>query len=573
LISLFKNFVNWIVFYLSPLLAVVYLSNLLLGPAHYRINDDIIISWLVSGTDSYGENTITVHTSIIYGYILRLLSVNYVDFEWHGILQIVSLIIILSVLNFFISRQKNIPISIKYGLIGLIYVYIFWYTANPTFTMTSITLGITGLILLLAAFSNEEKYPKFLYFFASVLAQIFSFLIRPDGYFFAVLICSALVVFYLILSRSTKNVFLLGVNTITLLIVVFIDNQTLKQNLEDSRAWSKYYGFHKYFYQIKTNPAEIDLYELIARGEIEDLKWDNVDALILQTNSFYDQEIFSEEALAAGVSQIEDSFGFQGIIKRGANYTFKRTWSYLVESKTLLASLGFLLIANIFLKIPAWKRLLTFTAGFTPLFLTFLYLGGSSRLPLRVHLPALVFFFIFWAIFILLITPKLNLISKMALLVGSIFITANFIFFSNNIFEVKENNLRLSENLNKNKKIMQEIDSEGIFIGQIAAFSMNTALAYQKTTHEDIAYLTSGWMTFSPPWYNKLYSLDLLDNDPYLALASQAGVYWVSDAYTAQVLNMYMNNHEIYRKNLCLLETISYGMSIYTFQSEEECSN
>jgi hypothetical protein len=569
-----KNIFSWFLFHFLPLVCIAGLAAFRLGPSHYRMNDDSIISWLVSGSESFDQNPITVYTGIIYGYWLMFLSSSFPSYEWHGISLTISLVIIFSLLTFFIFKNKKIPKSIRIISILIIWTYTAWYIPSPTYTMSSLSLGVVAVIFLLFCILSDDKVPKLGYFLLSIFTQIISLLFRPDGYYLAVLVTSGMILYLLIFhSKSRINVLLLILNIATILSIYQLDRYLYEKEINSSRAWIKFFEFNHQYSKIKTNPAELDLYELIANEKTEKIQWDNVDALIFQGNSFFDDQVYSAEELSAGLSEIEYALGIRGLLNKDFSYSMKRTYSYLQDSQLHLVLLSFLFVSLLFFRLPYIQRLLLFFLAATPLYFAFYFLGAVSRLPLRVHFPVIIFLIIFLLVFIPLTNPILTKNYKVFLNIIGLATVISFIVSPHNFMNIRDENLRLKNNLEITTKIMKEVDSDGVFVGQILAFPETATLAYQKMPESGIRYLTSGWFTFSPPWYQKLYELELLDDDPYLALAQQPNIYWVSDAYLAEVLNMYMNNKGIIRKNLCLIETIPYKLGIYTFQSEEECSN
>jgi hypothetical protein len=566
-----KNFLYWLFFSLVPLGAVAWLSNLLLGPAIFRMNDDAIILRMSTEKVFEDYNSMTVYTSTIYGKLLNILDANYPLISWHGVIQVSLLTVALSIVIYTIFQILVISFNIKFSLIVFITIYFFWYVASPTYTMTSIMLGFAGFVLLMVALTNHNNREKIINFFLSIFFQFFAFILRPDGYYLAILLSIGLLVFLVISNKNRANYLAIFVNLLLLFALVILNQYEYEKSATNTRAWKEFISFNSQYSKLKTNPAELDLYEEISKRRLNNMPWDEVDALVFQTNSFFDPVIFSAEYLLIGTSQIEESFGYKGLKKRGTNYAIERSLSYLEESKFLFYGYLFMLFIVFFVKIAIWKRLLVFIIGFVPLVSVFLYLGGASRLPLRVHLPAIVFAVFIWALLLALIIKHNQRILSWVIASTIIIFSSNFLFFNNNIFMVKEENAKKISNLSIIQNTMTNINPNGIFIGQIMAFSESATFAYRKMSDSEVSYLTSGWHTFSPPWYEDLYALNLIQDSPYLALAGQPGVYWVSDLYTAQVLDMYMNNHEIIRKNLCLLADLPYGLGVFTFQSEQVC--
>jgi len=63
-------------------------------------------------------------------------------------------------------------------------------------------------------------------------------------------------------------------------------------------------------------------------------------------------------------------------------------------------------------------------------------------------------------------------------------------------------------------------------------------------------------------------------NNLYNSLAKQENVYWVSNSYLAEILEMYMNDRNIYRGKLCSVAKLTGPdqAEIFTYQAKvEDC--
>ena len=89
-----------------------------------------------------------------------------------------------------------------------------------------------------------------------------------------------------------------------------------------------------------------------------------------------------------------------------------------------------------------------------------------------------------------------------------------------------------------------------------------------KSGHSTLAL---DWSTFSPTWRGTVDKLGLDSNNVYNSLATQENVYWISNSYLAEILNMYMNDRQIYRGKLCSVAKLTGDdqAEIFTYQAKE----
>jgi hypothetical protein len=83
--------------------------------------------------------------------------------------------------------------------------------------------------------------------------------------------------------------------------------------------------------------------------------------------------------------------------------------------------------------------------------------------------------------------------------------------------------------------------------------------------------LPLSWATYSPYWIKLASKLNLDSTNIYNSLAKQENVYWVSNSYLAEILEMYMNDRQIYRGKLCSVAKLSGPdkAEIFTYQAKE----
>ena len=83
--------------------------------------------------------------------------------------------------------------------------------------------------------------------------------------------------------------------------------------------------------------------------------------------------------------------------------------------------------------------------------------------------------------------------------------------------------------------------------------------------------LALDWSTYSPSWRLTARNLELDSLNVYSSLATKKNVYWVSDAYLAEILNYYMNDRNIYRGKSCSVKKLSGkdNAEVFTYQAKE----
>ena len=121
-------------------------------------------------------------------------------------------------------------------------------------------------------------------------------------------------------------------------------------------------------------------------------------------------------------------------------------------------------------------------------------------------------------------------------------------------------------------ELLQSVDS-GTFIGPISYLPVATQGAYftNLSWESGRRTLALDWSTYSPSWRLTARNLELDSLNVYNSLATKKNVYWVSDAYLAEILNYYMNDRNIYRGKLCSVKKLSGkdNAEIFTYQGKE----
>jgi hypothetical protein len=206
----------------------------------------------------------------------------------------------------------------------------------------------------------------------------------------------------------------------------------------------------------------------------------------------------------------------------------------------------------------------------------FFYTAAVLRLPFRVIFPYLALLFIALILFekIDIEFSSKKLFSQVVMLL--IIFQLGYLQFNSYLgtIGISTLNTRKIEFAEKRDLELTESLNNATFIGPLAYFPINTQGSYftnlnWKSGNSTVAL---DWSTFSPSWRAQVRELELDTNNLYNSLAKQENVYWVSNSYLAEILEMYMNDRNIYRGKLCSVAKLTGPdqAEIFTYQAKEE---
>jgi hypothetical protein len=133
--------------------------------------------------------------------------------------------------------------------------------------------------------------------------------------------------------------------------------------------------------------------------------------------------------------------------------------------------------------------------------------------------------------------------------------------------QIQKSNIKIQE-YTVLSNTFKNLGESAVLIGQIKYLDENYTNAYFRNQDLNTIHVSSGWHNFSPYWYANLKQLQLNSN-PLISLAKKDNLYWISDSYISEVLDMYMNDTNIYRKNKCEITKIGINNgSVYSFSKE-----
>lgn len=498
------------------------------------------------------------------------------NLSWYGVfLLILNLIIGLTILQIGLQSRNKINIGISIIVVILITPF---NILTPTYTVSSILscgVGIIGLLKKIG--TNFSKYEILLY---SLLIYL-GFLIRPEALYgsFAFL----LPIFFLKAIYNFKSFldsklyqYILGLAGI-ILISNLIQNLMFNYFVKSNELIGEYLNFQSIRHQLFYTPAILKLHQSVISGDILSGIWSNVDFILLRNWSYADLTVFSYKNLLVGRDHVSQFIGIEGFLNSDFKSNSQEVLSSLREVFPILTLLGiiFLLVVSSSRLRPSAYLGIALVLG--SYFFAFNYATAVLRLPFRVTFPylsLLILLLIIYKSYRLRLPNIFGLISS-KILVVLIVVQILYIQVGTNfgvVGIINSNITKLDSAKLRDVELLSKVE-DGIFIGPISYFPINTQGAYFSNLNWSSGKQTLAldWSTYSPTWRQTARNLKIDSITPYNSVARQKNVYWVSNSYLAEILNMYMNDHKIYRGKLCSVAKLSGTdqAEIFTFQAKE----
>jgi hypothetical protein len=325
-------------------------------------------------------------------------------------------------------------------------------------------------------------------------------------------------------------------------------------------------------------PASLKLHQNIIAGSAMKGVWSNIDYIVYRNWMHGDSLVFGSKNFKLGNASVSEYFGWQGFINADFKESLITIKYYLEEFKYLII---FAFLFTIFLSIAARKKLwtislITITLG--NYFLGFYFLAATLRIPTRTSFPLILLLFIFLAFLVKEFhsnTYKSFKLFYLGIILGVTIFIVNFQFY--NEFGI----VSLARNNHEKIKFSHTRNDELLYFSKSAKFV--GPIQYFPTVNQGVIstnlswsvgkqVLPLSWATFSPYWITLASQLDLDSSNVYNSLAKQENVYWVSNSYLAEILEMYMNDRNIYRGKLCSVAKLTGPdqAEIFTYQAKEE---
>ena len=543
--------------------------------AVFAINDDSVIERILSGRYSLEANSIVSFMTLILGKCLSVLySLFGTNFSWYGFF----LLFINFLIGIAIIRLGNIDKrSFNLWIVILVLVLITPFNIlTPTYTVTSILSCGVGILGLFQALVRQTRYTEILSY---LLLISVGFLIRPEALLGVIAILIPICMVFLFFNKDKIN----KTKTFVSLsgIILFIISLQIIQKIMFERYYStnsliaEYLNFQSVRHEIFYTPALLKLHQAVISGDVLNRIWSNVDFILLRNWGYADLKFFSYENFLIGRDFVSSYIGLSGLLQSNPTSTIQGINQSLFEIFPLL----FLVISVLtsffwFYKFGITNRIM-FTVIVISYFFSFYFMVATLRLPFRITFPYLVLFLISIVFFEKILRAQIYRVYAKVTLIAFVILQVLVLQLNSElglIGVLNSNRAKLEIAEKRDFELLQSVDS-GTFIGPISFLPVATQGVYFSNLNWDSGKRTLAldWSTFSPSWRLTARNLELNSLNAYNSLATKKNVYWVSDAYLAEILNYYMNDRNIYRGKLCSVKKLSGkdNAEIFTYQAKE----
>ena len=571
-----KNFKSLFLNYLIFIPLIIGLFLFYYDISIFYVNDDYLLEQMISSGKLHLNGIVIPFISPALSIIINFFTFNTVSpFSIYGLALLgANLLIILASLSLIALTKNGISRIIIYGFNLCIIPMLILV---PTYTISSILLTGVGYLGSFMYYRQQGQLKVgFIFYFLLILL---GYLVRPEGFIGVTFLLSPFLILLVYLLRSKLKikyyliiVFFLMFATLITINSIFTDLAT-KQDF----FFKEFSEFNQIRGSLNYTPPLNKLHQKIIDGDIMKGIWANVDLVLLRSWVYADNSVYNAANIKLALTHLQDELGFRGVLNAHYIVVLKRLFTETSDFHFLI--LLFLLLIIIYLlvgKVQLFHLKLLFILIIS-YFIVLYYMAAVMRLPDRTIFP----FFLLLILTLPLIFSDLTFknpfnskIEGLFLFLISGFIA--FIFHSLHDFGLQkiviQNKARLDQSFVRDLEL-NLFNRSAIYVGPVSFFPVETDRTYLSATDWKSASrsLELSWATLSPTWRDKASKLGLNPNNVYLSLASKKDVYWVSDSRIAEILNMYMNDRQIYRGKLCPLKSLSGldGAQIFTYQAKE----
>jgi hypothetical protein len=541
----------------------------------FALNDDSVLERIISQRYSSTQHpVVSVMTQVLGNEILKLYSNFGNEVSWYGIfLYLVNFFIAISALRiaFMTGRRINLYLSIVF-----IILVVPFNVLTPTYTVTSVLSSGVGLLgIVVASKFSKEIFDWFIY----SLLILLSFLIRPEALVGTLVFLGPTSLLFILIYRkivSKKGLILTSVATLGFLgFFNYLQVTFLAKLSRIEPNLAEYLNFQAIRHEIFYTPAFLKLNQGVISGDILNGIWSKIDFIILRDWAYADSNVFSYFNILSGRNNVSKYIGFEGVLNSDFSQVFEvitNSISEVIPVLFIILFVAILIFYRNYLNIS--NNMLSF-ALVTSYAMGFFYAAAVLRLPFRVIFPYLALLILALILFekVAMDFSLNRLFSKVVLFV--IVIQLGYLQFNSYLGTIGINSLnmkRLEFAENRDRELAQAFQT-ATFIGPLAYFPISIQGSYFSNLNwqSGVNTVALDWSTFSPTWRAQVAKLNLDTNNLYNSLAKQENVYWVSNSYLAEILEMYMNDRQIYRGKLCSVANLSGSdqAEIFTYQAKE----
>jgi len=542
----------------------------------FALNDDSVLERIMSQRYSSPQHpVVSFMTQILGNEISKLYSNFGNEVSWYGIfLYLVNFFIAISALRIGFTTERRIDLYLSIIFITLVVPF---NVLTPTYTVTSVLASGLGLLGVVVA----SKFSKGIFdWFIYSLLILLSFLIRPEALVGTLVFLGPALLLYLLINRKTvskKGLIFTSFATVGFLgVFSYLQDTFLTKLTRIEPNLTEYLNFQAIRHEIFYTPALLKLNQGVISGDILNGIWSKIDFIILRNWAYADSNVFSYLNILSGRNQVSKYIGFEGVLNSDFGQVLEVISNSLSEVISLVVVILFAAILIFYRNFSEKSNYVFVFAIVLAYSFGFFYTAAVLRLPFRVIFPylalLLIAFILFEKVDYYLLPKKLFSQVVMLLIIFQLgYMQFNSYLGTIGISTLNTKRIEFAEN--RDRELNQSLNN-AIFIGPLAYFPINTQGSYFSNLNwkSGDSTVALDWSTFSPSWRAQVKELDLDTNNLYNSLAKQENVYWVSDSYLAEILEMYMNDRKIYRGKLCSVAKLSGPdqAEIFTYQAKED---
>ena len=543
--------------------------------AVFAINDDSVIERILSGRYSLEANSIVSFMTLILGKCLSVLySLFGTNFSWYGFfLLLINFLVGIAIIRLGTIDKRSFNLWIVILVLVLITPF---NILTPTYTVTSILSCGVGILGLFNALVRETRNTEILSYLFLISV---GFLTRPEALLgvIAILIPVCMVFLFLNKDQINKTKAIVSLSGILFIIVSLqiIQRIMFERYYRTNSLIADYLNFQSIRHEIFYTPALLKLHQAVISQDVLNGIWSNVDFILLRNWGYADFKVFSYENFLIGRDFVSNFIGLSGLLQSNPISTMQGINQSLFDVLPLLF-IVISVITSFFIlyKFGTTNRIM-FTVIISSYFFSFYLMVATLRLPLRITFPYLVLFLISIVLFGKILRNQIYRVYAKVYLIAFVIIQVLALQLNSElglIGVLNSNRAKLEIAERRDFELLQSIDS-GTFVGPISYFPVATQGVYFSNLKWESGNRTLAldWSTYSPSWRLTARNLKLDSLNVYNSLATKDNVYWVSDAYLAEILNYYMNDRNIYRGKLCSVRKLAGkdNAEIFTYQAKE----
>jgi hypothetical protein len=543
--------------------------------AIFAINDDSVIERILSGRYALEANSIVSFMTLMLGKSISVIySLFGTNFSWYGLfLLIINYLIGVAIIRLGSIDKKSYSIWI--AILAIILITPF-NILTPTYTVSSILSCGVGVIGLSYSLIRKTTNTETSFYVILILA---GFLIRPEALLGVIAILFPICIVFLFLHRDlinkTKAIAWFSGTLIFIVLFQIIQRIMFERYYNTNNLIAEYLNFQSIRHEIFYTPALLKLHQAIISKDVLNGIWSNVDFILLRNWGYADLKFFSYENFLIGRDFVSSFIGLSGLLQSNPTSTLQGMNQSLFEILPLLFIIVSLLVLFfLFFKFGVTNRIMFIVIVFS-YFFSFYFMVATLRLPFRITFPYLVLFLISFVFFDKILRNQIYAVYVRFTMITFVVLQVFVLQLNSELGLVgvlNSNRAKLEIAEERDFELLQSVDS-GTFIGPISYLPVATQGAYftNLSWESGRRTLALDWSTYSPSWRLTARNLELDSLNVYNSLATKKNVYWVSDAYLAEILNYYMNDRNIYRGKLCSVKKLSGkdNAEIFTYQGKE----